>query len=116
MNELISCFACEHKVHISATSCPNCGASFKAQNKFNWLAFLFTSLYYGGKNCQPKAYMISALYCIPYSPLFIMIYCGLKANKDIAPANANTFKWSLALPQVLMLSIASAISLTILKK
>lgn len=105
--EMIQCFACEHKIHSSAKICPSCGAALTPHNKFNWLAFIFTSLYYGGKDSQKKAYLLSALYLIPFSPLFIMVYSGLKANKDIKPS--STFKWSLVLPQILVLSVATGI-------
>lgn len=103
--EMIHCFACGHKIHSSASSCPSCGAVQKktqieeskvAQSKtgWSWKAAIFQGAYYAGKGKIGKGLIYSILGIFPLIAVVNFFRLGSKANEEL---KSNSFSWGAAI-------------------
>lgn len=71
---------------------------------FSWLGFLFAPYYYGGYGKFKKGLVLSIIGFMPLTYIFIMIYGGIKAKKEL-PIGKQDFKWGAAIGLWLIHSI-----------
>jgi hypothetical protein len=60
---------------------------------FNFLAFLFPSMYYAGKNNFKRGLLLAFFGSLPFTIAVVPFYAGFKANKEL---NYAGFKWGKA--------------------
>lgn len=80
---------------------------------FNWLAFLFTTAYYGGKGKVTKGLVMALFAWFPPFLVIIGIYCGFKANKEI---DNEGFDWPKAIGVSVFQMVIGSIMFNIFKK
>ena len=105
--ELIHCFACGHKIHLSATACPSCGAAQTARpgsqpvkataevtSGWSWKAAIFQGAYYAGKGKIGKGLLYAILGIFPLIAIINFFRLGSKANEELSQ---KEFKWGAAI-------------------
>ncbi|MDX9756656.1 MAG: hypothetical protein A2329_01175 [Sulfurimonas sp. RIFOXYB2_FULL_37_5] len=60
---------------------------------WSWLGFLFAPFYYAGYGDMKKGLIFALISGFPLFAIFICIYGGLKAKKEL-PIGEVDFKWS----------------------
>lgn len=63
---------------------------------WSWLGFFFAPNYYAGYGKFKKGIILSLIQIIPLIGLFINIYAGIKAKKEL-PIGKQSFNWKLAI-------------------
>ena len=71
---------------------------------FNWLGFLFAPYYFAGYGKLGKGILMAILGLMPLTLLFVDVYGGFKANKEL-PVKQVNFSWGKAIA-VLVLHLA----------
>lgn len=103
--EMIHCFACGHKIHSSAATCPSCGAvqlnkpkpeaEIKSDDKgWNWAAAIFQGAYYAGKGKFGKGLLYAVLGIFPLIAVVNFFRLGSKANEELT---SKSFSWGSAI-------------------
>ena len=101
MSEMIHCFACGHKIHSSAKTCPSCGATQPnvtpkteeptKKEGWNWCAALFQGAYYAGKGKFGLGLLYAILGIFPLILVVNFFRLGSKANNDLTQKDFSWF-------------------------
>ena len=81
------------------------------KHKFNWLALLFSSAYYGGKGKITKGLVFAIIGFIPLTQIIVGIYAGKNANKELSD---NQFSWGKAILVFACHALITALSFEII--
>ncbi len=68
----------------------------KEKKGFSWMGLLFGGAYYAGYGKLGKGIVMSLLAAIPLTAIFVQIYAGLKARKEL-PVGELKFDWGKAI-------------------
>ena len=84
---------------------------------WSWLGFFFAPNYYAGYGKFKKGVILSLIQIIPPIGLFVNIYAGIKAKKEL-PIGKQSFNWKLAigvsLIQIILIGIISSIFMSLI--
>ena len=86
----------------------------KVNIKFNWIAFLFGSIYYAGYGKLNKAVICAIISFLPIIQIPVNIYLGKKANSEL-PVGKVPFKWMIAIPIAIVFTIYNFVIFNIIK-
>lgn len=84
-----------------------------AKTGFNWWAFFFNSMYYGGKGKLQKGLIMALFAWLPIFTIIIGVYCGKKANEEL---NEEGFDWKKAVGVFVFQLVVGILMLKVLKK
>ncbi len=88
--------------------------SEKQKNKFSWMGLLFGPYYYGGYNQLGKGIVMALIGFIPLTLLFVHIYAGLKADKQLT-VDGN-FNWGKAILVLLVHMLITGVTMYLISK
>ena len=107
---LVACIECKKNIGSLVKTCPNCGTKQKI-GSFSWWALFFPPIYYFGYGKIFKGLLFFILFFIPLFNIFICIYAGFNAKKnlDVRNKSFNWYKASIPIALILILCFLYAI-------